>query len=173
MKATAVEIEDKVDELLALLDRDIEHMQKSLSWLNELRALVVKRNDSDLGKLLETIHAESDSYENHELRRESIRKDLANALDCGLEQVTLSRLEAILPEERKANVAGKKAELRRLTRELKGEHLSTAMLLSDCARFNRRLLQSVFDLGKMGMVCYDSKGSTQGGTTEAFVNLQF
>jgi hypothetical protein len=168
MKATTVEIEDKVDELLILLDRDIQHMQQNLSWLNELRVLVVKRRETDLGKLLESIQAESDSYRSHEIKRESIRK----ALDCGLEQVTLSELETVLPAERKAKVAGKKAELRALTEELKREHLSTVMLLLDCARFNRQLLNSVFGLAEAGMV-YNSKGSTRRGMTEAFVSLQF
>ena len=61
MKTTTVEIEDKVDELLILLDRDIQHMQQNLSWLNELRVLVVKREETDLGKLLGSIQTESDS----------------------------------------------------------------------------------------------------------------
>ena len=71
MKATAIETEDrdsilrvnakwepdKVDELLAVLDKDIEHIQRSLSRLNELRRLVIKRDDTALGKLLESIQA--------------------------------------------------------------------------------------------------------------------
>jgi hypothetical protein len=173
MKAATFEIEDKVDELLVVLDKDIEHIQDSLSRLNELRSLVVKRNEADLGKLLEGIQAEADNYRSHELRRESIRKELANALGCDLKQMTLSRLEVVVSEERKAQVATKKARLRELTKQLKKEHLSTAMLLSDCARFNSQLLSSVFDLGKVGIVCYDSKGSAKRGATEAFVNLQF
>ena len=173
MEAVTVEIEDKIDELLVILDEDIQYIQGYLLRLNELRSLVVKRNEADLCRLLESIQAESDSYRSHELKRESIRKELANALDCNLEQVTLSRLETVLPEEQKAQVVAKKAELRTLTEELKKEYLSTAMLLSNCARFNRQLLKSVFDLGKMGIVYYNSKGSTKRGMTEAFVNLQF
>lgn len=173
MKTATVEIEDKIDELLVVLDKDIQHIQDSLSRLNELRSLVIKRNDADLGKLLESIQTESDGYRSHELKRQSIRKELANALDCNFEQVTLSRLEAVLPEEQKARVATRKVQLRALTKELKKEHLSTVMLLSDCARFNRQLLKSVFDLGKMGVVYYNSKGSAKRGMTEAFVNLQF
>jgi hypothetical protein len=87
--------------------------------------------------------------------------------------MTLSRLETVVSEEQKAQVAAKKARLRALTKQLKKEHLSTAMLLSDCARFNGQLLSSVFNLGKVGIVCYDSKGSAKRGVTEAFVNLQF
>ena len=187
MKATVVEIEeglhfakklqnadqDKVDELLIILDKDAQHIEESLSRLNELRRLVIKRDDTALGKLLKSIQSESDSYRNNELKRQSIRKELATALDCRLEQMTLSRLEEVLPEEKKAQVTERKEKLRLLTGELKKEHLSTAILLSDCARFNSLLLRSIFDLRKTGMVYYDSNGTAKRQTDTAFVNLKF
>jgi len=173
MKATAIEIEDKVDELLTFLDEDSRHIQDSLSKLNELRSLVIKRDNAALGRLLESIQAESDSYRSHELKRQSIRKDLANALGCNLEQMTLSRLEANLPKEKKEQVILRKTKLKSLINELKKEHLSTTLLLSECARFNNMLLKSIFDLGKTDVVYYDSNGATRRQTDTAFVNLQF
>jgi hypothetical protein len=173
MKATAIEIEDKVDELLAFLDEDSRHIQESLLKLNELRSLVIKRDNTALGKLLESIQTESDSYRSHELKRQSIRKDLANSLGCNLEQMTLSRLEANLPKEKKDQVTLRKTKLKSLINELKKEHLSTTLLLSECARFNNMLLKSIFDLGKTDVVYYDSNGATKRQTDTAFVNLQF
>jgi hypothetical protein len=173
MKATAIEIEDKVDKLLAVLDKDIQYIQESLSRLNELRSLVVKRDDVSLGRLLENIQVESKGYRSHESRRQSIRKELASALDYDVEQVTLSRLEAVLPEEKKAQVTERKMRLRALAKELKKECLSTAMLLSDCARFNRVLLNSIFELGKTGTVIYSSNGSAKPQTDRTFVSLRF
>ncbi|MHC4193117.1 MAG: hypothetical protein ACYSX1_01260 [Planctomycetota bacterium] len=173
MSVVTVEIEDKVDELLRVLDMDIQHIQENLSRLNELRSLVIKRNEADLKKLLENIKAESDGCRKHELKRTRLRKELANALNCNLEDMTLSKLETVLPGEKRIEVAAKKAELKALAGRLKKEHLGTTMLLSDCARFNRQILKCIFDLGKMGIVYYDSKGSTKRGMTEAFVNMQF
>jgi hypothetical protein len=173
MKAAVIEIEDKVDELLIVLDKDIQHIQQSLSRLNELRSLVIKRDDISMGRLLESIEAESDSYRSQESKRQSIRKELAIALDCNLKQMTLSRLEEALPEEKKAQVAEKKAKLRSLTEELKKEHLGTALLLSECARFNSLLLKGIFNLGKTEMVYYNPNGATKRQTDTAFVNLQF
>jgi uncharacterized coiled-coil protein SlyX len=173
MKATAIEIEGKVDELLVVLDKDIQHIQDSLSRLNELRSLVIRRDDAGLGKLLESIQSESDDYKIHELKRQSIRKELAIAFGCNLEQMTLSRLEAILAEEKKVQVAKRKKKLRSLTEELKKEHLSTALLLSECARFNSLLLKSIFGFGKAGMIIYSSDGSTKRQADTAFVNLRF
>lgn len=190
MKATEIEIEDrnrfaeklqnadpdKVDELLIILDKDAQHIQESLSRLNELRGLVIKRDDAALGKLLGSIQSESNSYRSQELKRQSIRKELATALDCSLEQMTLSRLEEVLPEEKKAQVTERKDKLRLLAEELKKEYLSTTMLLSDCARFNSLLLKTIFGLGKTGMVYYNSNGAAKRsvlGRTAAFVNLEF
>jgi sugar-specific transcriptional regulator TrmB len=173
MKTSAIEIEDKVDELLAVLDRDIQHIQESLSRLNELCRLVVKRDNTALGKLLESVQTESDSYKCNELKRQSIRRELATAFGCSLEQMTLSVLEAELTEEKKAQVAERKAMLRLLTNQLKKEHLSTSLLLSDCVRFNSVLLNSIFEFCKAGTVTYDSNGFTKRQTDSGFVNLRF
>jgi len=170
MKATA--IQNKVDELLAVLDKDIQHIQDSFSWLNELRSLVIKRDDIALSRLLQSIRAESDSYVSNEQQRQSLRKDLANALGCRVEQITLSRLVAILPEEKKAQVINIKTKLRVLVEQLKKEHLSTSLLLSDCARFNNLLLRAIFDLGKTGTVYYSPNGVAKRQTDTAFVSLR-
>jgi hypothetical protein len=172
MKATVINIEDKIDELLLVLDEDILHIKQSLSRLNELRSMVIKRDDVALGKLLELIRSDSEGYRKHELHRRSIRKELANALGFGLEQTTLSKLETCLPEEKKVQVIEKKMKLKSLIKELRKEHLSTALLLSDCARFNRMLLKGVFDPGKTRTVYYGSNGTTKQQNDMAFVNLQ-
>ena len=173
MKSTGTEIKDKVDELLACLDKDSQHIQESLSQLNTLRSFVIKRDDSGLGKLLKVIQAESDSYRKHESKRQTIRKELANALGYNTEQLTLSVLEANLSKQKKAQVINKKTKLMSLIKELKKEYFSTALLLSECARFNNLLLKSIFDLGKTGAVYYNSNGITKQQTDTAFMNLQF
>ena len=173
MRTMTVELEDKIDELLLCLDDDIRFMQNSLLWLDELRGLVVKRDDAALGELLESIRTELDNYKSHELKRQSLREELAVAFGCNIEQITLSMLEAVLSGERKTRVAGRKAELTLLTAKLKKEHLSTMMLLSDCARFNSELLRSVFELGRTGTITYSSSGSAKRQAGMALVNLQF
>lgn len=173
MKIGTIEFKEKIDELLSVLDMDVDEMQKSLSRLNELRGLVIKRDDSALEKLLEKIRAESDSYMANKLRRQSIREELAVALDCEFEQLTLSRLEAETSTEKKAQIAQRKAELKALATELRKEHLNTALLLSDCARFNRMLLNSLLDLTRTESLIYNSSGEASRQTDTAFVNLHF
>jgi hypothetical protein len=173
MKTAAIEIEDNVDRLFGVLDEDIRHIRGNLSRLNELRSLVVKRDDTSLRKLLESIQSDSNSYKDNELKRRLLLKELATAFDCGFEQMTLSRLEVELSGEKKAEVAERKIKLQTLAEKLKKEHLSTAMLLSDCARFNSVLLKGILELGQGGTITYNPKGSAERQTNPTVVNLQF
>jgi len=159
--------------LFGILDEDIRHIRGNLSRLNELRSLVVKRDDTSLRKLLESIQYDSNSYKDNELKRRLLLKELATAFDCGFEQMTLSRLEVELSGEKKAEVTERKRELQTLAEKLKKEHLSTAMLLSDCARFNSALLRSVLELGQAGTITYSPNGSAERQANSAFVDLQF
>ena len=172
MEATSIGIEDKIDELLAVLDTDIRHIQQNLSYLNELRSYVIKRDDAALSKLLELIRGRSDSYQSNELKRQSVRKELAGALGWSLEQVTLTALVSGLSREKREQVTRKKEELSSLIKDLKKEHLSTALLLSECARINRMLLKEIFNLGNSGTVYYGSNGAAKRQSDMAFVNLQ-
>ncbi len=173
MKATATEIEEKVDELLVCLETDVRHIRESLANLNELRSLIIKRDDAALGKLLEHIRAGANRYSNNESDRQSIRKELANILGCGIEKMTLSTLASHLPQAGREQVTEMRTKLRALTKELKKEHTSTALLLSECDRFNSLLLRSVFDLGHTGAVYYNSNGAARRQMDTAFMNLQF
>jgi hypothetical protein len=166
-------IDDKINELLLILDRDIQHIQKSLSRLDDLRCFVIKRDDESLLKLLENIQSETNSYRENELRRGQLREELASEFGCGAEQITLSRLEAKLSGEKKVEVAEKKHKLRLLVGKLKKEHFSTMMLLSDCARFNRMLLKSIFEFGRGGITTYSPRGLTENQTGTALMDIQY
>ena len=173
MNKIETDIGDRIDELLVVLDRDIQHIEDSLSRLDELRSLVIKRDEAGLGDLLRRIRCQIDSYAENECKRQSIRKDLARVLDGNIQEVTLSKLETILPAERGVQVADRKAKLTALIGKLKKEHLSTSMLLLECARINSALVRAIFDFGKTGRVVYGSNGVVRRPTDTAFVSVQF
>lgn len=173
MNKTETIVEDRIDELLVVLDKDIRHIEESLLRLDELRCLVIKRDEAAMGDLIRRIQSQTDSYADNECKRQSIRTDLAKALGSNVEDVTLSRIETILPGGKRAQVADRKAKLRKLIKKLKNEHLSTSMLLSECARINSALVRAIFDLGKTGTVVYGPNGGVRRSSDTAFVNLQF
>ena len=169
----ATTIENKVDELFAILETDVRHLKEGLSRLNELRGLVIKRDDAALSRLLDTIRAEANSRSVQGAKRQSIRRDLANELGCNAEQVTLSRLETILSETKRSRVASTKAALRVLVKELEKEHARTAMLLSECARLNRLFLSHFLGLGKTETATYSPDGVRKQQNETAFVSIRF
>ena len=173
MRTAEFKIEDKIDQLLVCLEKDIEHVQKSLSNLDELRSMVIKRDNNALSRLLEDIKNESDNYRKHENKRQLIRSELAKYFNWSVKDTTLSKIEAIVPEEKKAYIIQTRAKLKSLVRQLQKEYSSTAMLLSECNRFNKLLLKSIFNFGNTGAVVYNANGTTKEQTERAFVNLQF
>jgi hypothetical protein len=169
----ATTIENRVDELLAILETDMRDLKEGLSRLNELRGLVIKRDDAALSRLLDTIRAEANSRSVQGAKRQSIRRDLAKELLCSAEQVTLSRMESILPETKRSRIASTKAALRVLVKELQEEHTRTAMLLSECARLNRLFLRHFLGLGKTETATYSPDGVRKRQNDTAFVSIQF
>ena len=173
MKIIEMKIEDKLDELMVVLDEDVRYIQQNISYLNELRSLVIKRDDSALSKLLERIQSEADRYRDNEKKRQSIRKEVAIALGCDPGEITLSRLEDELTGEKKARIGDRKIKLRELVVKLKQEHISTALLLSECVRFNNILLKSIFRIGENGTVTYTNNGAAKRQNDTMFVNMRF
>ena len=173
MKPVDIKIENKINELLCCLDKDCQYIEEMFSQLNELRKLIIKRDDAALGKMLETVKTKSLDYSKNESNRQSIRAELANAFSCPVEQLTLSILEKSLPETTGIKIVERKRRLKSLIDDLRKEHLSTALLLNECSRFNNLLLNSIFNKGKTNVVSYDSKGATKRQSDAAFVNLQF
>jgi hypothetical protein len=168
-----IDMEKKADELMAVLDKDARHLEQSLSRLTELRSLVIKRDDAALGRLIDEIRTESDHYTANELKRQSIRKELAIALGCSFDRMTLSKLEPHLPQAKRTQVARMKTRLASLTKDLKKEHLNTTLLLSECARLNNMLLNGIFNSGGTGGLVYNADGAARRQTDKAFINLQF
>ena len=173
METIPIEIKIKVDQLLIVLDGQSQRMQANLERLNELRALVVKRDETELRKLLNVIQSESGDFRDNELRREQLQAELACVFGCDLKQMTLSRLADELSGEIRDKIIEIRTALQTMGQKLKNEYLSTMMLLSDCARFNRTLLNNILNLGQTGNVTYNSNGSADRRGRTSFVNLQF
>ena len=173
MKIISVEMEGRIDELLTVLDADIEQLRRSIDRLNELRALVVRRDDKSLHDLLIAIKTDSQKYRHNESKRQSIRAELAGVLGCSLQQMTLSKLQTIVPEHKSSSISETVTKLRTLSSTLKKEYVATILLLTDCARFNRQLLQCILNRSNGGAVIYNSSGSARRQVDAGFMNLKF
>jgi len=158
--------------MLDVLERDIVHIERTLVYLNGLRGLVIKRDEQNLGRLLEEIRTEAQEYSANEQRRRTAREQLAGLFGCKPEELTLSVLRTRIDEPAKTAIAERQERLRALTQQLQKEYISTAALLSDCARINSLLLKIVFERSRTGLVCYDAQGATARGADAAFMSMR-
>lgn len=173
MNMTLPDADRRIDQLLAVLDNDIQHLEDSLAVLDRLRKLIVTQDHDALGRLLTSLQAESTQHRSNEMKRQTLRKELANLYRCEIGQITLSRFENELTGERKQQIAEKKIKLRTLAGLLKKEHANTQRLLIECARFNRSLLNGIFGMARKQTTTYNAAGSTQRQTETVFMNVQF
>jgi len=172
MNGQTVDLSRKVEDLLGVLMRDIEHLERTLVCLNELRCFVIKRDEKGLARLLDDIRVESRGYQANEQRRNLIREELAVLLGCKTGELTLSVLTRRLGGAAKAAIAESQQRLKMLVGRLQKEYVSTVSLLSDCARINSALLKIMFNRGRSGLVCYDSAGLTERESGAAFMNMR-
>ncbi len=173
MGSTIVDIELHVVALLKVLDVDIQHLRSKLLLLDELRGLVLKRDETGLRSLLEGVQTRLDGNAENESKRMSIRETLAEMLGWEVEKVTLTRLEEAVADPQHLGIAAKKAELISLVGSLRAEYSRTAFLLSECARFNRLLLNGIMEFGRTTALTYKSNGTTELQSSAAFVNMRF
>lgn len=163
----------KVQALLDVLDEDIRDIEATLLRLDALRTMLVKRDDAGLERLLEDIRRQSESHAVNERKRQDLRAELAVAAGCGPGDLTLSKLRAHLPEPSRTAVAQRQNRLRSLVAQLKREHLLTTVLLSDCTRFNRSLMQTFFGLSGTGNVTYSPSGAARHRSDTTLVSLKY
>jgi hypothetical protein len=169
---TPSRMEDQVTALLEVLDEDVRHMENTLSRLDALRSLLVKREDAALERLLEEIRQETRTYQANEQRRQQLRKDLAAGLGCPERDLTLSRLRGELRGQIQAAVADRQARLRALAAQLKREYTLTVLLIRDCTRFNRSLLRIFFESGGRGGTTYRPNGAPERQTGVSLMSLK-
>jgi hypothetical protein len=173
MTSQIIELTQKTEDLLGILELDIQRIERIIQNLDNLRGLVVKRDEKGLGRLLETIQSESQIYSHNEQQRNQLRKEMAGLIGCPQESMNLSVLKKhLLQPGLIEQVGDRQLKLRNLVMRLKREYVSTVALLSDCARINSALLKCVFGWGRGNLVCYDSAGEISRQNDAAFMNMR-
>jgi hypothetical protein len=166
-------IEELIEELLALLDADAVRLETTLGHLNNLRAGVIKRDEAAMEQLLETVKADQDGRDAIENKRNALRHIAAAAFGCSAEEVNLSRIMEQLPPLPRQKVAHRQQILTRLVEKLKTEYMATAILLNECSRFNRMLLDSIVGSRCKGVATYNASGQMKRLNGSSFVAMQF
>ncbi len=166
-------LEQKAQALLQVLDNDMAYIERNLKTLDQLRQLVIKRDEQGLRTLLETIRHQNIGYHQNEQRREQLRAELAQLAQCLPSDMTLSHLETYLGQSTRQQIQTKKKQLRLLTRQLHADYKNTAVLLNDCARLNRALLKAMFKAQPGQGMTYRFNGALKRNASVNMLNLSF
>ncbi len=173
MSGTAPDIERLVLALLIVLKQESEAMSLIEAWLSHLRERVMQRDESALEGLLKEIQAQQGQMPDLERQRQQIRLELAGVLGVPFEAMTLTSLKERLEGELQNQVLRMRNQLQSQTQALCVQHRGTVMFLADCARFNRSLLNSVFENAHQDVTTYNPKGNAERTRTSDLVNMQF
>jgi hypothetical protein len=174
MNITENVIVELVEELLVVLDADAASLETTLEHLNNLRAAVIRRNETSLEQLLETIKSQKDDRDALENKRNNLRHILAEKIGCLPEQVNLSRIMENLTPVMRQKLKQRQQTLMRLVEKLKTEYTATAILLSECSRFNRVLLDSIIGSRcNSNITTYNASGQMKRPNGSGFVAMQF
>ena len=146
------------EELLGALDEEIRVLELKCSHLTGLFQALVDRDQEATEAILEQMEQSQEVQISVDLRLGAIRRTLADALGCKVQELKLSKLVAVLPSEWARETDDRRRRIIDLTAKLRREHLQTAMLLNECIRINRTLLASLLPSGDP-VVTYNTEGT--------------
>jgi len=159
-----------VETLESLLDDEASLLDVRRSQLHSLRGAIVDRDDEAVERLLRQIERAQELQSATDEKLNTVRRALAEQLGCPASEVKLSALIAELPKPLRGALADRRQRIIDLAERLQIEHMRTVMLLGECARINRLLMESLFPDSR-GVTTYSTAGShpwhPEGGLVDA------
>ena len=160
-----------VEELIRLLDEQIELLDVRCSQLAALSDATTRRDDEALEALLADIESAQQHQTGADTKLQALRNALANAAGWPVEQMRLALLIEHLPDQQSTAVDYRRQQIILLTDRLKRQHMETALILSECARVNRLLLEALFPETR-SVTTYGAKGENSWGQDRGLVDVE-
>ncbi len=151
--------ESLIDELLAVLDEEIELLELKRSQLADLSEALVTADDEIVEELLEQIEQTEQTQTAVDMRLKVVREALAGAFGYeDIKELRLSVLAVELPEAQASAVDDRRRRMAEQVGKLRRQHLQTAMLLVECSRVNRMMMECISPSGET-VATYDATGT--------------
>lgn len=164
-------IEVLIDELMDILDADSGQIESTLEHLDRLRSAVIKRDEESLKSLLDQVGRESDRYRIIEMKRQQIRKYIADLAGCDVETMNLSKICSLVDGQKAVAIAERQRNLHEMVEKLNVEHTCTTLLLRECSRLNKALLKGIVGGGDE-VVTYTARGDEKWELGNTMVNMR-
>ena len=167
----APDLKARVGELLTVLDEEIQLLDLRRSQLEALSVAIVERDDTRLEVLLDEIQQTMTLQADVDLRLDGLRGALAGDLSLPVERVKLGALAQLLAGQQRAEIELRRRRIVEMAERLQQQHLQTSVLLSECARVNRLLLEALFPQSK-GVDTYGQGGAQRWWPETGVVNAE-
>jgi len=154
-----------VRELLDVLDDEISLLNLRRSQLELLAGAMLDRDERAVGELLGDIEELAGRQTTADLKLQAVRTTLATAMGIPTEGLKLSDIVDSLPADLRAQIDYRRQQIILLIEALRTQHTETAVLVHECARINRILLEGLFRIDTTP-VTY-AAGGKRGWTPEA------
>lgn len=147
-------------ELFAFLDDSVLSMQQMLDKLNELRAAVIRRDQNALQRMSDQTPEMAVLRDDMQRRQQQLCRAFAEPLNCPTEKINLSYLTLFLESSKANELKTKQRLLQELVSRLSRERRATEMLLRECEKMNRMMLDGM--IGGANQTCtYGTAGRVQ------------
>jgi len=146
------------ERLLEALDRELELLAAKRAEMEQLLAALAVRDDATLEKLLARMEQSQQEQSQADREVERISSDLAAEVGCPVERPRLSELAAYLPPDLARALEDRRKALTDQLRQLRRKHMEMSMLLHECQKINRLLLESILR-GNSGPKTYSANGT--------------
>jgi hypothetical protein len=134
----------QIHSLEGLLDEEAALLVLRHSQLGSLCAAIVERDESAVERILDQIEQAQELQTIGDQKVAALRDELACRLGVQARALRLSALIERLPAWCQAGMLTRRRRVLDLAERFRVQHMRTVMLLSECARINRLLLEGLF-----------------------------
>ena len=156
----AIMLKQAAAQLNEFLDEQAESIRRTLRQFDVLRGAVIHRDEAMMTELAEQVDAQNQERQEADKRREALCRQLGELLGCDARQVNITAICGLLDSEDRAELEDKRRVVKELVSRLKIEREGTELLLRECERMNRAILNEMMGSGRRTMT-YTRRGVTQ------------
>ena len=142
------------------MDEEIELLELKGKHLEALSEAILGRDDESLSVLLGQMEQAQQLQTATDERLSAIRLEIANVQAWPVEMVTATRLASQLSGQARSMIEDSRRRIVELAEQVRKQHLETALLLAECARINRMLLEGLFGQQSQPLKTYSRDGNS-------------
>lgn len=128
-------------ELLETLDEEVVILNRRCDQLEQLSGAITDRDSDGVEKLLDAMERAQARQGELDVKVQALRSTLAERYGLSPEEMRLGRLADLLPEEQAEQINCRRRQVMLLAEKLRQKNLEASMVLFECARLNKMLLQ--------------------------------